>query len=301
MKNLNCIFFLFTLYSPVFAYNEEANFENGSIIFSENPGVHIERKNLFVGEKEISAEYFLKNTNKKDISTTIDFQMSPNHYQEGLEYSDIENFKVWVNGSEKQTKKRTVVLLDDRSDITKKMDSLGWSIDGIEEYLQNGNVPKKSRPLPKSFFNEHNIPRFTLNEYYFWSQNFPAGEDVVIKYSYRPSIETDGAYTSDEIFSSFGRNFCIDQGARSKIQKIGKRQNNLVEWKKIHYILKTPNNWQGPIKDFTLTIKKSRPSQILSLCFDGDFKKKDSMTFEFHQKDFKPTSDLNLLLIDQLE
>ena len=38
-------------------------------------------------------------------------------------------------------------------------------------------------------------------------------------------------------------------------------------------------------------------TDLASLCFDGDLKKTNPLTFEFRQKNFKPTHDLNLLFI----
>jgi hypothetical protein len=45
----------------------------------------------------------------------------------------------------------------------------------------------------------------------------------------------------------------------------------------------TANNWQGAIIDFKFTVKKQNPKDVVSLCFDGELKKTDQLTFEFHQ------------------
>lgn len=55
--------------------------------------------------------------------------------------------------------------------------------------------------------------------------------------------------------------------------------------------------WNGPIKDFQLTIRKQAASDILSLCFDGDLKKIDPLTFQFKQANFVPMRDLNVLFV----
>jgi hypothetical protein len=57
----------------------------------------------------------------------------------------------------------------------------------------------------------------------------------------------------------------------------------------------TANNWQDVIKDFKLTVKRQNPKDIVSQYFDGELKKTDPLTFEFHQQNFKPSHDLNLL------
>lgn len=44
-------------------------------------------------------------------------------------------------------------------------------------------------------------------------------------------------------------------------------------WANLRYVLTTGKNWNGPIKDFQLTIRKQAPSDILSLCLDGELSK----------------------------
>jgi hypothetical protein len=275
-------------------------FENGSIVFKEQPEISMEKESLFISDTEVKVEYLFRNTGPRDLNVTIAFPMPPIYYG-ASDYSHIKNFKLFLDGVEKETKKKLVILLDNRIDITEKMASFGWSVQKTEEFLEGSWNQKEKLSLPGSFFDQYGEPRFTINEYYFWEQKFPTGKNVSIRHSYKPSIETGVPRFSDEIIGLHEKISCIDQKTKSNIKKYAKNKNDVVDWRNIRYILTTANNWQGPIKDFTLTIKKSKPSQIVSLCFDGDFKKKDPMTFEFHQKDFKPTSDLNLLLIDQLE
>lgn len=56
-----------------------------------------------------------------------------------------------------------------------------------------------------------------------------------------------------------------------------------LHWADVSYILMTANNWQGAIIDFKFTVKKQNPKDVVSLCFDGELKKTDQLTFEFHQ------------------
>lgn len=58
------------------------------------------------------------------------------------------------------------------------------------------------------------------------------------------------------------------------------------------YILKTANTWRGPIRDFTLRLRKSSLEESLSLCFPGQFKKVDALTLEAKMADFAPAADL---------
>ena len=64
----------------------------------------------------------------------------------------------------------------------------------------------------------------------------------------------------------------------------------------ISYILSTGANWGGPIKDFSLTIDKGAPENLVSFCGEG-VKKIGPTTFEMKAKDFTPTNEIDILLL----
>ena len=97
------------------------------------------------------------------------------------------------------------------------------------------------------------------------------------------------------LIENYEKETCLDKTAKLSIQK--RESETGVAWANLRYILVTANNWQGPIKDFHLTIKKQEATDLVSLCFEGDLKKTSPLTFEFQQKNFKPSHDLNLLFI----
>jgi hypothetical protein len=64
------------------------------------------------------------------------------------------------------------------------------------------------------------------------------------------------------------------------------------------YILKTANNWNGPIGRFHLTLDKLKPENVLSLCWDGELKKTGPTTFESTLTNFAPTRDIHMLVLE---
>jgi len=69
-----------------------------------------------------------------------------------------------------------------------------------------------------------------------------------------------------------------------------------LRWETVNYILTTGANWAGPIKDFTLNLKKVSKNEIVSLCFDdGQFKKSDELTISSRIKNFIPKSDISAI------
>lgn len=190
-----------------------------------------------------------------------------------------------------------------KTDISKKVAESGWSEQELIDYIGDGFVedtpPKGKKPLPKVWFDKNGAPLFTLNEYFIWQQNFPAGKPVAIIHSYSPSISTGVPQPASYLIQDYAKIACIDKSAQLDIKK-REREYGLY-WADVSYILMTANNWQGAIKDFKLTVKKQNPNDIVSFCFDGELKKTDPLTFEFYQQNFKPAHDLNLLFTRKAE
>ncbi|OYX87727.1 MAG: hypothetical protein B7Y75_01670 [Azorhizobium sp. 35-67-5] len=65
---------------------------------------------------------------------------------------------------------------------------------------------------------------------------------------------------------------------------------------RIAYILRTGANWYGPIGDFTLTIDKGAPDNLISFCATG-VKKIGPTTFQVKARDFFPERDLDILIL----
>ncbi len=72
----------------------------------------------------------------------------------------------------------------------------------------------------------------------------------------------------------------------------------MVSFHQTDYVLRTANNWNGPIGRFHLTLDKLRAGAILSLCWDGALKKTGPTTFEFSAEEFAPTRDIHMLVIE---
>jgi hypothetical protein len=179
------------------------------------------------------------------------------------------------------------------------MAKLGWSIDDIGTFIESDEIPQGKKPLPAEWFDKNNEPRFTMSNYFTWQQHFPAGKSVSIRHSYTPSLTTGVPQPARYIVETYRTDTCLDNNSQSAVYK---RETKLgVGWADLRYILVTANNWQGAINDFSLTIKKRNPTDLVSLCFDADLKKTDSLTFVFHQKNFKPKHDLNLLFVRKPE
>lgn len=267
--------------------------ENGSIVFKHMPEISMDKEVLFISEREVRVDYLFHNTSRKDIAVQIAFPMPPMYFGSS-DHDRIENFRVNAEGKEIKPARKLVILLDGRIDISEKIAKLGWREKDLVQFLEMNtyNIPKGKKPLPDSWFDKEGEPRFTLNEYFIWTQIFPAEKSVAIRHTYKPSADGGVPQYASYLLKTYGKETCMDEGARSKLKKYDGPAG--VGWARLRYILMTANNWQGPIKDFTLILKKDAPSDIVSLCFDGKLRKTDALTFEFKQPDFRPQHDLSI-------
>jgi hypothetical protein len=263
----------------------------------------MDKESLFISETEVRVDYVFTNTSSQDLIVPIAFPMPPMFFG-SADHSSIDNFTLKVNGKTQPTQHRLVAQLADKTDISTELKQLGWGVDEVAYFAEYAEVPKGKPALPKQWLDENQQIAFTLSDYFVWEQTFPAGQSVAISHSYTPSISTGIPDTASSIIDTYTELACLDESAKQGIRKRnlivkqdGEDQEIGVEWSHLSYILVTANNWQGSIKDFKLTLKKSQPTDLISLCFDGELKKTDPLTFEFQQKQFTPKQDLSVLFI----
>ena len=179
---------------------------------------------------------------------------------------------------------------------------------GMAETDEYGNTPDGKMTT-------HLEPRWTLKTTYYWQQTFPPKAELVIEHQYKPSIgasvgtqvgyptPTDPQSAADlkKQIAAYTAKYCMDASfvaAAARAQQQAKQINKdtLLGEKRIDYILKTGANWDGPIKDFTLTIDKGDPNNLLSFCGTG-VKKLSPTQFQVHYTNYDPTTDLAVLIL----
>ena len=276
-----------------FANDSSFGDSNGSIVLMEQSDISLEKESLFISESRVEVEYVFRNNATEDLTLPMAFPMPPMFFGP-RDHNAITDFKLWVDGNAVKTTRTLVVLLDGR-DITKELNQLGWGEKELVSLLTDGEAPETAQALPRRWFGKEGEPRFTLHEYFLWSQHFPAGQPLKIRHAYVPSISTGVPVPASAIIDSSEDEVCMDEAAKAGIRR--RERGYGVAWAQLEYILVTANNWRGPIGEFHLTLRKAHPSDLISLCFDGKLRKTDPVTFEFHQKAFRPKQDLNILFV----
>lgn len=275
---------------PACANDTAIGDDNGSITFKHQPAISMDSEALLISEERVTVDYVFTNTSSADVTATIAFPMPPVYFGDS-DHTEIENFKVWADEQLIRTDSKWVVKWGDE-DVSEQVRRLGWSVDDIFALLQNEKLPKGKKRLPKDWF-DRDRPLLDVSKYYIWQQTFPAGKSLSIRHSYTPSLTTGVPQDASTLFDLYGKDTCPDKSLIAGIQK--RDGEGGWEYNYLSYILTTANHWQGAIKDFKLTIRKRKPSDVFTLCFDGILKKTDPLTFEFRQADFRPKQDLKIL------
>ena len=149
---------------------------------------------------------------------------------------------------------------------------------------------------------------------YYWGQVFPRRKSILMEHDYITGSGSSFPENADE-------KYCFDSDFKNALQKLKaeltkqyKRDKRLhidfesaehfitlylhYHTRLIDYILKTGANWKGPIGKFRMTLDKSSPGNLMSLCWSG-LKKCGKTSFEFKTENYVPMKDLSVLIIDR--
>jgi len=156
----------------------------------------------------------------------------------------------------------------------------------------------------------HNFyPKWQVRTKFFWPQRFAAHKTVVIEHSYQPVTGQSFAVSSEfdgSMENPFAKQFCMDAGTMARVKAMMKAHKGTPDGmspgmllaNETDYILKTANNWRGPIGRFRLVLDKLKPDNTLSLCWDGKLKKTGPTTFESTLTNFAPARDIHMLVLE---
>lgn len=317
---------LITLSPNGFANDSIFAFGAGGIEFKKTDDISMEKEVLTISDHKVRVEYVFLNTTTHPVKEKIVFPMPPlvlgcdrliRSYD-----GNLQDFKLWVNDQRVETSRTLRAVLPSGEDVTNRLRKLGLSDNSIVNY--NGYSPCEAdwEPLDKDaeivlkkliqnglvVGDKSPRPLWLASYVEYWNQEFPPKSIIKVVHEYVPLIGTDsgnidfkeagfGIKTTKELAARFyNYNLCITDGTLKAAMKTqqgsGGLRHNIVE-----YILATGANWAGPIKDFTLNLKKQKEDDVVSLCFDGHFKKTNPLTLTSHLKNFVPKKDLQILFL----
>jgi hypothetical protein len=243
-------------------------------------------------------------------------------------------FRVWADGREVTPEVEIRAVLSDGRDIAAALQQIG----GLPLVLRPGvfvppddpDLDAKTRrrlaeigaietsTTDRSF----RLPWATYITFH-WMQTFAPGVTVV-EHSYRPilgfgylSVDQKGVTVSGLTEDAAGA-YCIDstgkrtlrelsEQARARRAKAGDPDNAYLLANTLGYVLKTAQNWRGPIGTFHLSVKgdpnpaerwaDSRQPRAMYFCSPVPLKETAGLLLEGEARDFVPARDLQILFV----
>jgi hypothetical protein len=311
------------------ANDSTAELGTGGLILSRTDIIEMKSEKLFISAERVTVDYVFVSRSDKDIETIVAFPMPDIENNEfgmtAIPDNTMDNFLAFqtvVDGRpvkpELEHKAIAVGI-----DISDELAAQGVPLFPFGEatYEAVADLPKdvlsdwQTRGIVS--LNEYDdgtgwktetTPFWRLRSTYWWRMTFPAGKEVKVSHRYLPSVggsaglsfflggEFQGSY------DSYKSKYCMDSDFERAIEKIARKSPDgyppLTETR-LSYILTTGGNWAlGTIGDFTLTIDKGKPENIVSFCGLGTgVKKTGPTTFEMKAKDYYPERNVDVLIL----
>lgn len=311
--------------SQSLADDSSAALAAGGVVLTQSADVRMAKEDLYISPDKVRIRFEFANDSKNDITTTVAFPLpdidASRFYEEPLgemtaDPVNFVGFSILADG------KRITPQVEQRAffkgrDVTATLNALHIPVNVISQtYIDTMHnlKPAQAKALEKAGLTvngDGEMPQWIIRTKFFWTQIFPAGKTVVLEHSYKPvtgstfytSTDLRGG-TKDEDDRHWNRNFCVDsdtlKAITARIGTVKAEDGGNMYAKTTDYILKSGNNWKGPIGRFHLTLDKLKPENILSLCLKGNLKKSGATTFEFDADNYAPPRDIHLLVLSDI-
>jgi hypothetical protein len=305
------------------ADDSSATLAAGGIVLTKQADIRMASEDLRLSPKEARVRYEFVNDGESDVDTIVAFPLPDIDVQEfyyeplGTTTDHAPNFmdfKLTVDGKTINATPGERAVKDGR-DVTALVKAAGLPINIIGDALVKklDAMPMAQRKalaaqglLELDGTEVH--PHWIAQTKFWWKQHFPVGKTVTIEHRYQPVTGQTffGSYSLTGDQDTYNRkNYCIDAATRATIAakiaavtKLHSNNGDYLQQYTTEFVLKTANNWKGPIGHFHLTLDKLKPDNVLSLCWDGDLKKTGTTTFEATRENFAPSSDVKLLVLE---
>ncbi len=314
----------------LFASQSDANDSSaalgaGGVVLTQAADIRMAKEDLYISPTKVRIRFEFANDSAKDIDTVVAFPLpdidTNRFYVEPLgavtdDPINFVGFSVVANGQRVTPNVEQRAFYKDK-DVTAILASAHIPVNVVSGKYSQFMLhlsPAQVKILESAGLGDHEsgdgeTPHWIVRTKFWWKQTFPAGKTVVLEHAYQPVTGQTffiGQYLAakpDDAGAVYFKDYCIDAATRAAIaarirSKTGNPDDSgaMISFA-TDYIQLSGNNWKGSIGHFHLTLDKGKPDNILSLCWDGDLKKTSSTTFETTRKNFAPTQDIKLLVL----
>lgn len=315
---------LFTVIPLLRADDGAASIAAGGIVMAREPRITMQKEVLRIGDSKVRVEYEFRNDTDQDITTEVAFPIPPyasRYEQSSVNIQGFDDFTLTIDGKPVRFQIEAKAKLKGR-DISSFLNEMSIDIATFGHIDEDTGYSKDIRRLSAAqriklrslgaakFEFDHDEVEWTVEKKYFWSQIFPAHTIVHISHEYTPAL---GSLNTAEpglleprvergVYARELDTFCIDPPLRKILTGYAKRQDTLVPYSYVDFILTTANTWKTPIEDFTLIVEKPHhqyaKETFVSFCWNGPVVKIDDTHFSAHISNLVPTKELRIGFFD---
>ena len=310
--------------SRAFADDTMATMAAGGLVPVKSTKVAMVREDLSIGVHQIRVSYVFRNDSAQDVTATVAFPLptlnGPDMFHgpfelPGKSRPNFVDFALTVNGKP-ITPQIEVRAFVDQKDVTAKLRAAGLSPLAITDYKAFEKMWKSlPKPTLKSLVKSGLIedegekgkpdyyPTWSTKAQFYWTQRFPAHADVRIAHTYKPVVGGGYLYNpNDRPLSAY----CNKPGSQLQVAQLFKTSkiaptrdgSKVIAYlREIGFVLKTANNWNGPIREFHLAVITEHEGDVVSSCAAG-LKQVSPTRYESSLKDFSPNDDLKIAIVE---
>jgi hypothetical protein len=319
---------IFGSIAPLGADPGAASFALGGLQFRKEPRISMVKENLKFEDEtpddseipgvdiKVTAEYEFQNLTDQAVTIAMAFPLPDDVCSSAnspfANFAE-DSFHVWVEGRERKygTEARAfgssdyypTSTSDPKKDYTGVLRDFGIEADSCKPKDSMAQAAKAKLVTLGLLDKETNTAIWTVRRKYYWTQAFPAGKITHIKVEYPAQVGYTDVYLgkgwdkgvvqgSEEFWTRELKRTCGGAGLQKKVVGQMSQPDSFVKAYWLDFILVTANYWNGPIKDFALTVKTSNPN--VNFCWDGPVKRTDAKHIVATAHDFSPTRDLHI-------
>ena len=309
---------------PALADDGTAELGAGGIVFGKSADIRMAREDLYVSPDKVRVRFEFQNTGA-DQDVLIAFPLPDIDLAEGGDFGTLGEDPVNFVGFTAKVDGQPVTFQTEQKAFLKNKDvsaairadgiPLNLAVNGANEKLQKLSDGRKKQLAAAGIIDydgQNAEPLWTVRTRFYWTQHFGAGKTLTITHGYTPVTGGSQYYDNPQAggVSQEGwvKPYCMDKGTIAKARAMlanpasrpplpdGPAPGMLVGYI-TDYVLSTANTWKGPIGLFHLTLDKTDPRALLTLCWKGDLAKTGPSVFEFIAKDFTPTQDIHMAVL----
>lgn len=313
---------------PAVANDSAAEMALGGLMLSKSDAISMDSEDLYVSRDKVRVTYRFTNTTEAPIETLVAFPLPdipPATEEDARYWADPKaelKFRTTADGRPLELQIVEEALFKGQ-DIGGRLKALRIPLNRFAEDFSTAinRLPEteRDRLIADGLIRDDGMAKeqlwaglWTLRTNVTRTQNFPPRKTAIVDHEYAPiqGGSVAGGFGQEmrkgeyaKYFEATRRKFCIDddwlKSFDRKFASLKKRKSEEPSYNEIWlgYVLTTGANWKGPIGDFRLVVDKGKAGSLVSFCAEG-VKKISPTQFEWRRKDFTPTQDLYILIVD---